>query len=313
VDENVSQSADRDGNAKNKAAPSTASKPPPESQAGDSKLRVVWCDSKLRDLWSPKLDLGEEVADDCARTGAEKRAASSADTAQDASGEAVAHPASDANLLRSLLLVVPVATAAVLGAFVGSLSTGSVARGWPGIAPSSANIVASVGTQAINAELAELSALKTNLAGATRNFDNQFARLAERLDRIERAETERNAKLTHVVEAVDRIQKEGSVMASSGASAAVEATGAIPNGLPVPAEAGRPDKVLPDWFLRAVRGSRALVENRHGDILEISGGSVLPGLGLVEEIKRQGDDWVVVTARGIIASAFSVVPAERVQ
>jgi hypothetical protein len=314
VDDNVSKSLDRDGNAKNKVAPSTASEPPPESQPSDGKLRVVWCDSKLRDLWPPKLDLREEVADACARTGAERTAASSTDTAQDASREAAAHPASDTNLLRSLLLVAPVATAAVLGAFVGSLSTGGVARVWPGIAPSSANVVASVGTQPIDAELAELSALKTNLEGATRNFNNQFVMLAERLDRIERAETERNAKLTHVVEAVDRLQKEGrSAMASSGASAAVETTGAIPNSAPVPAEAGRFEKVLPDWFLRAVRGSRALVENRRGDIFEISGGSVLPGLGRVEAIKRQGDDWVVVTARGIIASASSVIPAERVQ
>jgi Asp-tRNA(Asn)/Glu-tRNA(Gln) amidotransferase C subunit len=174
--------------------------------------------------------------------------------------------------------------------------------------------VGSGGTQAINAELAELSALKTNHEGATRNFNNQFARLAERLDRIERAETERNAKLAHVVEAVDRLQKDRrSVMASSGASAAVETTGGIPNNPPIPAEAGRPEKVLPDWILHAVRGSRALVENRHGDVFEISAGSVLPGLGRVEAIKRQGDDWVVVTARGIVASAPSVIPAERVQ
>jgi hypothetical protein len=313
VDENVSKNLDRGENAENKVAPSAVSESPPERQASDSKLRVLWCDSKLRDLWSPKLDLSEKVADDCAR-GAKRIPASSADTAQDASGEAAAHPASGTNLLRSLLLAAPVANAAILGAFAGSLSTGGVTRVWPGFAPSSSNVVGSGGTQAINAELAELSALKTNLEGATRNFNNQFARLAERLDRIERAETERNAKLAHVVEAVDRLQKDRrSVMASSGASAAVETTGAIPNSPPIPAEAGRPEKVLPDWILHAVRGSRALVENRHGDIFEISGGSVLPGLGRVEAIKRQGDDWVVVTARGIIGSAFSVIPAERVQ
>ncbi len=313
MDENVSKSPNRGENAENKVVPSSASEPPPESRASDRKLRVLWCDSKLRDLWSPKLDLSEEVADDCARAGAERITASSADTAQEASSEAVTQPASDTNLLRSLLVAASVATAAVLGAFVGSLSTGGVARVWP-IAPSSSNVVASAGTQAINTELAELSALKTHLEGATRNFNNQFARLAERVDRIERAETERNAKLAHVVEAVDRLQKDGrSVMASSGASAAVETTGAIPNSPPVPAEAERPDKILPDWILHAVHGSRALVENSHGDIFEISGGSVLPGLGRVEAIKRQGDDWVVVTARGIIASAPSVIPAERLQ
>jgi hypothetical protein len=57
-------------------------------------------------------------------------------------------------------------------------------------------------------------------------------------------------------------------------------------------------------------------ENRHGDIFEITGGSMLPGLGRAQAIKRQDGDWVVITARGIIASVPSgpsVFPAERVQ
>jgi hypothetical protein len=96
MDENILKSAGWDENAKNKVAPSTASELPPESQVSDSKLRVVWCDSKLRDLWSSKLGLSEEVADDCARTGAEPITASSTDTAQDASGEAGPGPAAPA-------------------------------------------------------------------------------------------------------------------------------------------------------------------------------------------------------------------------
>jgi hypothetical protein len=165
----------------------------------------------------------------------------------------------------------------------------------------------------MKAELAELSALKTNLETASRNLNDQLARLTERLDRIERAETEPNAKLAHIIEAVDRLEKDRrSAMASSAAPVAVETTGTIPKNPSAPAEAERPEKVLPDWILHAVRGSRALVENRRGNIFEITGGSVLPGLGRVA-IKRQGDDWVVVTARGTIASVPSVVPAERVQ
>ena len=62
-----------------------------------------------------------------------------------------------------------------------------------------------------------------------------------------------------------------------------------------------------------LRGSRALVENRHGDIFEITGGSMLPGLGRVEAIKRQDGDWVVVITQGTIASVPSVIPAEPVQ
>jgi hypothetical protein len=166
----------------------------------------------------------------------------------------------------------------------------------------------------MKADLGELYALKTNLETATRNLNNQFARLTERLDRIERAETEPNAKLTHIVEAVDRLEKDRrSAMASSSAPVVVETTGTIPKNPTAPAEAERPEKVLPDWILHVVRGTRALVENRRGDIFEITGGSVLPGLGRVEAIKRQGDDWVVATARGTIASVPPVVPAKRVQ
>jgi hypothetical protein len=86
-------------------------------------------------------------------------------------GEAAAQPASDATLPRSLrlaMLAAPVAAAAALGAF------------WPRIVPSSSNVAASGGMQASKAELAELSALKTNLEGTARNLNNQFARLAER-------------------------------------------------------------------------------------------------------------------------------------
>jgi hypothetical protein len=306
MDRNVLKSADRDGNADN-IGTSTASEPPSEGKASDSKLQVVWCDSKLRDLWSPKLDLSEEVAADYARTGAEGMAASSADSARNASDEAVARPVNDATLLRSLRLAAPVAIAAILGAFVGSLSTVGAARLWPGIAPISSNVMA-------KAELAELSALKTNLEAATRNFNNQFAKLTDRLDRIERAETESNPKLAHIGEAVDRLEKDWrSAMASSAAPVAGETTGTIPKNPSASAEAERPEKVLPDWILHAVRGSRALVENRRGNIFEVTAGSMLPGLGRVEAIKRQGDDWVVVTARGTIASVPSIIPAERVQ
>jgi hypothetical protein len=166
----------------------------------------------------------------------------------------------------------------------------------------------------MKAELAELSALKTNLETATRNLSDQFTRLTERLDRIERAETEPNAKRAHIVEAVDRLEKDRrTAMASSAAPVAEETTGTIPKNPSAPAGAERPEKVLPDWILHAVRGSRALVENRRGNIFEVTGSSVLPGLGRVEAIKRQGDDWVVVTARGTISSVPSIVPAERVQ
>ena len=79
--------------------------------------------------------------------------------------------------------------------------------------------------------------------------------------------------------------------------AAVETTGTIPKSPSAPA---KQNALRRSCRIGSVRGSRALVENRRGDIFEITGGSMLPGLGRMEAIKRQDGDWVVVTVRGII-------------
>jgi hypothetical protein len=118
MDENVSKSPDRGEKCTNKVVPRAASETPLESNVSDSKLRVVWCDSRLRDVWSPKLNVSDGVAEDFARSGAGERAtASSADTAQDGPGETAAKPASHAippRLLRPAMLAAPVAAAATL-------------------------------------------------------------------------------------------------------------------------------------------------------------------------------------------------------
>ena len=75
--------------------------------------------------------------------------------------------------------------------------------------------------------------------------------------------------------------------------------GSIPNNSAA-AEAKPPERVLQDWI---VRDGHALVENRYGGIFDVTGGSILPGLGRVWTIKRQDGQWVVVTAHGLIISA----------
>ena len=214
---------------------------------------------------------------------------------QTKSGQAAPEPASNAILPRSLrlaMMAAPLAAAAALGSFVGSLTAG--------VAPRSLSVAAS-DAQAPNAELAVLSALKTYVEGAARNANNQFATLANRLDRIERTQAEPNVKLARIAEAVDRLEKQRkSAMAAAAAPAAgaPEITGTVPNSPSAPAEA----KILPNWILHGVRGRHALVENRHGDLFEITADSTLPGVGRVEGIKRQDGQWVVVTARGLITS-----------
>ena len=251
----------------------------------------------------PKLDAGEGVADGFGHAaGCEAITSSSADTAQAEPGEAAPVPARDTILPRSLrlaMLAIPLAAAAAFGSFVGSLSATGLAQFWPRVAPSSPSVAAS-DAQAPNAELAAVSALKTSVEGEARNANNQFAKLADRLDRIERAQAEPIAKLARVAEAVDRLEKERKgVIPAALAATGPETTGTVPNAPSALAEA----KILPNWILHGVRGNRALVENRHGDIFEITADSTLPGLGRVEGIKWQDGQWVVVTARGLITSA----------
>ena len=241
----------------------------------------------------PKLD-AEGVSDDFALASAgQAMTSSSADTAKDEPDRAAPGPARDEILPRSLrlpMVAASLAAAAALGSFVGSLTASGVSQFWPRVAPSSSSVAAS-DAQASNVELAALSALKTYVEGASRNANNQFTTLADRLDRIERMQAEPNVKLARIAEAVDRLEKQRK-------SAASEITGTVPNtSAPVKA------KILPNWILHGVRGRHALVENSHGDLFEITDDSTLPGLGRVEGVKRQDGQWVVVTARGLITSA----------
>jgi hypothetical protein len=56
-----------------------------------------------------------------------------------------------------------------------------------------------------------------------------------------------------------------------------------------------------DWSIRGARDGYVYVQG-HGDIYEVVPGAPLPGLGPVEQIKRQDGRWVVVTPKGIIVS-----------
>jgi hypothetical protein len=245
----------------------------------------------------PKLD-AEGVSDDFALASAgQAMTSSSADTAKDEPGQAAPEPTREEILPRSLrltMMAVPLAAAVILGSFVGSLTASGVTHFWPRVTPSFPSVTAS-DAQAPIAELAALSALKTYVEGAARNANNQFATLANRLDRIERTQAEPNVKLARIAEAVDRLEKERK-SAVAAAAAAPETTGTVPSA---PGEA----KILPNWILHGVRGRHALVENRRGDLFEITDDSTLPGVGRVEGIKRQDGQWVVVTARGLITSA----------
>ena len=64
--------------------------------------------------------------------------------------------------------------------------------------------------------------------------------------------------------------------------------------------------MLQDWIVHDVQNGRALVESRYGGLFAVSAGSVLPGIGRVDTIKRQDGHWLVLTGRGAIIPTNSV-------
>jgi hypothetical protein len=62
-----------------------------------------------------------------------------------------------------------------------------------------------------------------------------------------------------------------------------------------------PRSTLRGWWISHARNGDVYVQG-HGKVYRVVPGAPLPGLGPVEEIKRQNGRWVVMTPKGIIGS-----------
>src|SRR5262249_19628793 len=115
---------------------------------------------------------------------------------------------------------------------------------------------------------------KTSVEAGTKSTNAQVAKIAERLDRIDRP--------------------------------GHEITGSVPSPQPAVANASaRPPKqpVLAGWTVRDVQGGTAYIESRSVGTIEVEAGDTIQGLGRIETIRKQQDGrWVVVTSRGLITS-----------
>src|ERR1700724_49236 len=256
---------------------------------------------KLPVVWSPKLDAGAGIEDEF--FDAEPAPPPPDDEAVygEAAKEqpsAAAAPAAQPRSWRFALLAATIALAAAVGSFIGSLTGAGVGRLVPEAAPSTNTADAGTILRAVKSELAELSAMKSNPDSSIRNANTQFVAIAERLDRVERAATNPAAQLAHIADAVDRLNKINAAPETTG-SMATKPTAPMPTP---PAEPKIVERIVEDWVVQDVRGDRALVEGRNGSLFEVGAGSILPGVGRVEAVKRQNGQWVVVTARGVITS-----------
>jgi hypothetical protein len=245
-------------------------------------------------VWSPKLGGDEVSTEQVLHSAADESMHGCSEAPR---GDAAASANASTRPLRLVLIAASIATAAAIGSFVGSLSPTGVDRLGLAIWAKAAR-AHRYPAPAINNESAEISALKASLDAATGGTGSQLAKLSERLDRFERPQAELAAKLARISEALDRLEKK-----TASAAASPETTGTISSAVPAAGEPKSSDKVLRDWIVREAHNGRALVENRSGGLFEATTGSLVPGLGHVESVKRQDGQWVVITAHGVIYSA----------
>jgi hypothetical protein len=195
-------------------------------------------------------------------------------------------------------LAAAIVFAAALGAIAGAATTSSLLRD-----PSPpADMIAANANRALQDSVAqlgsELATLKAGIASAQRSTSTQFGKLAERLDRTEKAQAEPVGKLAKIQESIDRLEQRQQHAAAPVAAPAPEVTGSV-----APKEEPRP-QVAEGWRLRDFYDGRAIVEGRNGMLFRVGPGSNVPGLGRVETIKHENGKVVVVTASGIIAASL---------
>src|SRR6476469_4020810 len=166
---------------------------------------------------------------------------------------------------RYALLAASVAIAAVVGAVTGAATTGGFSK-----APQ----------QSVARLTKEITSLKATLDAANRSASSQIAKISERLNR----------ETTNVTGSVPP-QTQAASAAPLPAARAETAAAAMQSRL----------SIVPDWTIHDTRDGFVYVQG-HGDIYQVVPGAPLPGLGPVEQIKRQDGRWLVVTPKGIIVS-----------
>lgn len=240
-----------------------------------------------------------------------------------------ARPSARAGGRRFALLAAGLTLAAAIGAIAGSAGIAGVERLLASAPPPAAPVAVAVrhdGSDEVRILKESVAQLKSNVKGLSENVaalrstinlstsaaNTQFTKISESLDRVEkeraadreRADRERTAERerSERERAAERERGERRVTVLAPSP---EPTGSVP---PASAAATEPkaatkNPVVEGWSLRRVYGSdSALVEGRYG-VVEIVPGDLVPGLGRIQEIKRQDGHWVVVTSRGLIVSA----------
>lgn len=183
---------------------------------------------------------------------------------------------------RYAMLAASVAIAAAVGAMVGAATTGGFSK------PAPVSVVGLDESKAAQQSIARLSKeitnLKASLEAANKSAHSEFAKISERL-------TREGAEMT------------GAITSPQTVPPTPPASAPVPPSRPASAaaEAPRRPSIITNWTIRETRDGFVYVQG-HGEIYQVVPGAPLPGLGPVEQIRRQDGRWVVVTPKGIIVS-----------
>ena len=226
-------------------------------------------------------------------------------------GEAAAEPeaapseASSGKRRMSAMAAV-VALATVAGAMGGALATAGLGH-FLGSGAASNNLMLEASVARIDADIV---ALKASVEHTSKAGTSQFNKTSDRLDKVEKAQTEPAAKLAKLSDAVEKLRAAPAPAVAAAPAASREVTGTIAPPVttaaaPVPLPAPKPEiarlPTVEGWVLRDVENGSALIEGRQG-AFEVYPGDPVPGLGRIDAIRKQDGKWVVVTSKGLIVA-----------
>jgi hypothetical protein len=213
-----------------------------------------------------------------------------------------------------------VALATIAGAAGGAFAT----MGMMHTADAATTAPASGALEAAIARIdADVQQLKAGLDHTYKTGLTQFNKTSDRLEKIEKAQAEPNARLAKLSEVVEKMRATPApapVVATAAPAAAApaapkEVTGSVtpPAAAPAPAAQvaaaptapAKPEvarlPTVEGWTLADVGYGGALIRNRRGTF-EVYAGDRIPGLGRIDAIRKQDGHWVVVTEKGLIVA-----------
>ena len=212
-----------------------------------------------------------------------------------------------AGTARMLAIAAMIAIGITVGAVGGTMATSGLCKLLAADDGKSATLALE---EHINRLESEVAALKADADKAGKATVAARAKFNDRLDKLEKAQAEPNAKIAKLNEAVEKLRTAPPPAAPAAAPApapvasvpAKDVTGSInttPTPAPKPEVARLP--TVDGWRILDVAGGGATIESRQG-VFEVYPGDPVPGLGRVDAVRKQDGRWTVVTSRGLIVA-----------